>query len=41
MVFLKRQLSLVLVAILVIAMMGGCGGSDEESESAETPKPDP
>ena len=42
MVFLKGQLTVVLViAMLVIAMMGGCGGSEDESESAETSKPDP
>ena len=41
MVFLKGQLSGVLVFILVIAVMGGCGGSDDESESADASKPDP
>ena len=42
MVFLKGQLTVVfVVAVLIIAMLGGCGGSDDESESADTPKPDP
>ena len=41
MVFLKGQLTVVFVAILVIAIISGCGGSDDESDSADTSKPDP
>ena len=41
MVFLKGQLTVIFVAVLAIAMLGGCGGSDDESESADTSKPDP
>ena len=41
MVFLKGRLTVVFIAMLVIAMIGGCGDSDDESESADTPKPDP
>lgn len=41
MVFLKGQLTVVFVTVLAIAMIGGCGGSDDESESADTSKPDP
>ena len=42
MVFLRGQLTRILVvAVLGIAMLGGCGGSEDESESVETSKPDP
>ena len=41
MVFLKGQLIVALAAMLVIAIIGGCGDSDDESESADTSKPDP
>ncbi len=41
MVFLKGQLTVIFIAMLAIAMLGGCGGSDDESDSADTPKPDP
>ena len=30
MVFLKGQLTVVFVTVLAIAMIGGCGGSDDE-----------
>ena len=42
MVFQKSQLTFLLVGMLAIAMIGGCGGdSDDESDSSATPKPDP
>ena len=42
MVFLKSQLTFIVIGILVIAMMSGCGGdSDDESESSASSKPDP
>ena len=41
MVFQKNQLMFLFVGMLVIAMMSGCGDSDDESDSVAAPKPDP